>query len=124
MVKERLSTVDSNFCDQILKYGNIKEDYSFRLGSENKRHYVIEYEGDTYYLTKTDGFWTYIYLEDWKKMRIRIPNFIGRKLYFKCRKWEIQMQFTIRPMIRMEHEFYTYIKWKRETMVKYHIYWY
>lgn len=56
MQKERLSVVDSNFCDQILKYGSIKEDYSFRLDSKNKRQYVIEYEGDTYYLTKTDGF--------------------------------------------------------------------
>lgn len=64
MVKERLSTVDANFCDQILKYGSIKEDYSFRLGGENKRQYVIEYEGDTYYLTKTDEFWTYIYLKE------------------------------------------------------------
>lgn len=43
MTKERLSDVDMNFCDQILKYGNIKEDYSFRLGGENKRQYVIEY---------------------------------------------------------------------------------
>lgn len=64
MTKERLSDVDMNFCDQILKYGNIKEDYSFRLGGENKRQYVIEYEGDTYYLTKTDGFWTYIHIKE------------------------------------------------------------
>lgn len=41
-------------------------------------------------------------------MDIRIPKFIGRKLYFKFRKLEIRKQFTIRPMIRMEHKFYTY----------------
>ena len=64
MTKERLSDVDMNFCDQILKYGKIKEDYSFRLGGENKRQYVIEYEGITYYLTKTDGFWSYIHIKD------------------------------------------------------------
>jgi len=64
MTKERLSTIDANFCDQILRYGNIKEDYSFRLGSENKRQYVIEYEGLIYYLTKTDGFWTYIHIKE------------------------------------------------------------
>lgn len=60
MTKERLSDVDARFCDQILKHGTIKEDYSFRLGSENKTHYVIEYEGYTYHLTKTDGFWTFM----------------------------------------------------------------
>ena len=64
MTKERLSIVDSNFCDRILGFGKIKEDYSFRLGSENKRQYVIEYEGLTYYLTKTDGFWTYIHIKE------------------------------------------------------------
>lgn len=64
MTKERLNTVDAKFCDQILRYGTIKEDYSFRLGSENKRQYVIEYEGLTYYLTKTDGFWTYIHIKE------------------------------------------------------------
>lgn len=41
-------------------------------------------------------------------MKIRLPRFIGRKLYFKCRKWEIRQQFTIRPLIRIESEFYTY----------------
>lgn len=42
-------------------------------------------------------------------MRIRIPNFIGRKLYFKFRRWEIQQQFTISPVIRIETMFYTYL---------------
>lgn len=41
-------------------------------------------------------------------MKIRLPKIIGRKLYFKCRKWEIRQQFTIRPLIRIESEFYTY----------------
>ena len=41
-------------------------------------------------------------------MRIRIPKFIGRKLFFKFRRWEIQKQFTIRPVIRIDSEFYTY----------------
>lgn len=41
-------------------------------------------------------------------MKIRIPNFIGRKLFFKFRKWEIRKQFTIRPVIRIESKFYTY----------------
>ena len=41
-------------------------------------------------------------------MEIRIPRFIGRKLYFKCRKWEIRQKFTIRPLIRIESKFYTY----------------
>jgi len=41
-------------------------------------------------------------------MRIRIPNFIGRKLFFRFRRWEIRKQFTIRPVIRIESEFYTY----------------
>lgn len=41
-------------------------------------------------------------------MEIRIPRFIGRKLYFKCRKWEIRQKFTIRPLIRIESEFYAY----------------
>lgn len=41
-------------------------------------------------------------------MKIRMPNFIGRKLFFKFRRWEIRKQFTIRPVIRMESKFYTY----------------
>lgn len=43
-----------------------------------------------------------------KSMKIRLPRIIGRKLYFKCRKWEIRQQFTIKPFIRIESEFYTY----------------
>lgn len=39
-------------------------------------------------------------------MQIRIPNFIGRKLYFKFRRWEIRQQFTIRPVIRIESKFF------------------
>lgn len=38
-------------------------------------------------------------------MKIRIPNFIGRKLYFKFRKWEIRKQFETRPIIRIEGRF-------------------
>lgn len=65
MTKERLSTVDMNFCDQLLKHGTIKEEYSFRLGNENKTQYVVEDEGYTYYLTKTDGFfWSYIHIKE------------------------------------------------------------
>lgn len=41
-------------------------------------------------------------------MKIRLLRIIGRKLYFKCRKWEIRKQFTIRPFIRIESELYTY----------------
>ena len=41
-------------------------------------------------------------------MKIRLPNTVGRKLYFKCRKWEIRQQFTTRPPIRIESKFYTY----------------
>ena len=39
-------------------------------------------------------------------MRIRIPNFIGRKLYLKVRRWEIRKQLTVRPVIRIEMSFY------------------
>ena len=52
-------------------------------------------------------------------MKIRLPKIIGRKLYFKCRKWEIRHQFTIRPLIRMESEFYTYPMKTRKNMLKY-----
>ena len=41
-------------------------------------------------------------------MQIRIPNFIGRKLFFKFRRWEIRKQFKTRPVIRIENRFYTY----------------
>ena len=52
-------------------------------------------------------------------MKIRLPKIIGRKLYFKCRKWEIRQQFTIRPPIRMESEFYTIPMKTRKYMLKY-----
>ena len=42
-------------------------------------------------------------------MRIRIPKFIGRKLFFRFRRWEIRKQFTIRPVIRIESKFYTHL---------------
>lgn len=64
MNTEQLNEMDIELCNEVLRYGNIIEDYSFRLGSENKRQYVIEYEGLTYYLTKTDGIWTYIYIKE------------------------------------------------------------
>ena len=41
-------------------------------------------------------------------MRIRIPNFIGRKLFFNFRRWEIRKQFTTRSVIRIDSKFYTY----------------
>lgn len=44
------------------------------------------------------------------RLKIRLPNFIGRKLYFRCRKWEIRKQFKTRPKLRIESEFYTYPK--------------
>lgn len=39
-------------------------------------------------------------------MRIRIPNFIGKKIYFKLRIYE--KQCTVEPVIRIENEFYTH----------------
>ena len=41
-------------------------------------------------------------------MRIRIPNFIGRKLFFNFRRWEIRKQFTTRSVIRIDSKFYTH----------------
>lgn len=61
MEKTRLSGLDTVFCDGLLRYGTIIEDHEFTLGGQNKRQYVIEYEGTKFYLTKTDGFWTYLH---------------------------------------------------------------
>ena len=87
MTKERLSEVNMKFCDRIFKYGNIKEDYSFRLGSENKRHYVIEYGGYTYYLAKIQTDFGHTFILRRIEMWIRIPNFIGKKLYYKTKRY-------------------------------------
>ena len=40
-------------------------------------------------------------------MKIRVPKFIGRKIYFKFRKWQIRNNI-INPVVSIESKFYTY----------------
>ena len=39
-------------------------------------------------------------------MKIRIPKFIGRKMYFKFRKWQTR-NHIINPVVSIESKFYT-----------------
>lgn len=57
MLDELLKT----FADEALRYGKIISDDEFKLGNDFKRSYCVEYMNRRYYLTKTNGEWTYFY---------------------------------------------------------------
>ena len=52
---------EKKICDDILKYGTITSDKEFTCDGEFIRQYVIEYEGEEYQLTKSNGQWIYIH---------------------------------------------------------------
>lgn len=57
MLDERLKT----FADEALRYGKIISDDEFKLGNDFKRSYCVEYMNRCYYLTKTNGEWSYFH---------------------------------------------------------------
>lgn len=51
--------VNQKICDDILRYGEIKEDKEFECDGDHIRQYVIRYNGINYALTKANGEWVY-----------------------------------------------------------------
>ena len=51
----------AQFADEALRYGKIISDDEFKLGNVFKHSYCVEYLNRRYYLTKTNGEWTYFH---------------------------------------------------------------
>ena len=56
-----IDEVLAQFADEAIRYGKIISDDEFKLGNDFKRCYCVEYLGCKYYLTKTNGEWTYFH---------------------------------------------------------------
>lgn len=59
-----MTGIDKAKCSEIIKHGIIKDTYDFKLGEDYKTQYIVECMGDTYYMTLTNGEWTYLYKKE------------------------------------------------------------
>ena len=45
----------------VFENGTVEEETIFKLGDVSKESYVVKLDGEKYYLTKTDGEWSYFF---------------------------------------------------------------
>lgn len=45
----------------VFENGKVEEQTIFKLGDSNKESYVVRLDDEKYYLTKTDGEWSYFF---------------------------------------------------------------
>lgn len=56
-----MTDIEKEICSDVLRYGEILSDMEYFCESENVyvREYVVDYEGELYYMTKNNGEWVY-----------------------------------------------------------------
>lgn len=59
-----MNEIEKTTCDEVLRYGYIKNDNSFECEGINVRCYLIEYGNREYTLTKHNGEWIYFYMHN------------------------------------------------------------
>ena len=55
-----MTYLESLFCDNILRYGQIIKDVQYSIRGNLYRRYSIKCDGNVYELTKRNGEWIYI----------------------------------------------------------------
>lgn len=52
--------VNQEICNDILRYGKVISDTEFNKEDGWYRQYIVECDGDTYYMAKHNGVWVFI----------------------------------------------------------------
>jgi hypothetical protein len=52
--------LNQGICDNILRYGKVISDTEFEHEDGWYRQYIVECDGDIYYMTKHNGEWIFI----------------------------------------------------------------